>query len=1113
LHIRTKTLAIVGTMVLALIGVLTAASYLLVTDRFARLEIKEVQTQVLRVHNGLNDTIANLEAMAADWAPWDNTYRFIQDLNEAYVEENLVDSTFANLRVNFMLFFDADNRIVYSRFYELTPSQPLLDADAIIDEIRKYPTLLKHADAKSRVSGILVAGPVPYLVAAQPIVTSKFELPIRGTLMFGRALDRQEVQRIGIVTQTDLAIHGIGNPVLKVSRDSVLPALTRTGRILAKPISAHAIAAYDTISDLNGRAALIVEIVRDRQVYQDGLATWKLNALTMIASGLFFIILMMMLLDRFVLNRIEDLVRRVNNLAGSTDGLGRLEIGNFDEIGQLAQSINTMLESLHRYHSMQIASEKNYRAVVEDQTELICRTDENGRLTFVNGAFGRFFDSDALIGNSISELMPSFWEQVVEENDSGKDDRTSRDIRHNILSPHGQERCLQWHIRHIHSESPENSGYQMVGKDITEQTAAEAALQENERYLRELLDSINCGVMVIDIRQRCIVDINAAGAKLFKRERQEIVGRTCHSFVCPDEAGACPVIDHQHCVDLSERALLQADGSLLPILKSVTRTERRGRSYLIESFIDISHLRKIEADLRQSEERYRRFFEEDITGDFLASVDGRIIACNHAFAVMFGYQSIEEVKAVHSEQFYPPKGLYTLLLRRLLKERRLEGIEFELRHKSGRPIYCIGNLVGHFDDKGNLKEVGGYLFDDTKRVLLEKNLRQAQKMEAIGTLAGGIAHDFNNILSGIMGYTEIALNELPAASPTAGRLKRVIKAADRARELVHQILTFSRQGESDGRPIQLAMIIKEAVKLVRAGLPATINIRQRVQSHATIMADPVQIHQVIMNLCTNAGHAMKKQGGLLSISVDEVKLDTSFTDRYIGVEPGPFACISVEDTGEGIPPEIMDRIFDPFFTTKGKTEGTGLGLSVVHGIVCKLNGAITVTSTARGSRFDVYLPCIHAGGEVLPVQSHDIPRGTESIVLIDDEDFQVDIGTQMLETLGYHVTGFTDSMEAFKYITENANEIDLVITDMTMPKLTGIGLTRQLLAQVPDMPIILCTGYSEEINAETAAGMGVKGFIMKPVLIKDMGSKIREILDGPSPEWAENPQKLSKSIA
>ena len=1096
MHIRNKALAIVGIMLLSLIGVLTAASYLFVTDRFARLEIRELETQILRIHNGLNETIAHLEAVAADWAPWDNTYRFIEDLNAAYVEENLVDSTFTNLRLNFMLFFDTEDKLVYSRFFELTLGRDLLDAHAIVSEIRRHPALLNHTQAESRVSGVLLARTTPFLVTAHPIVTSKFELPIRGTLLFGRALDQEEIRRIGKMTQADLSIHGMLDPVLRVPAATVLPGLTQTGRIFTKPISKNEIAGYDTISDLSRRPALIIEIVRDRQVYRDGVATWRLNAITMLGTGLFFLILMMLMLDRAILNRIGDMARRVNDLAGSTDAKGRLEVGKIDEIGQLAQSINTLLESVHKYHSMQIASEKRYRAVVEDQTELICRTDEHGVLTFVNGAFGRFFNGavDNLIGRSISDLAPSLWVQVTGSVDIGKEQKSPMDIRHH-LAIRGQTRCLRWHVRHLGSAVV--SGYQLVGQDITEQTAAETALQESERYLRELLDSIDCGVMVIDIRERRIVDVNAAGALLFQRERQDIIGRICHRFVCMNDIGDCPVIDQGQKIDFSERVLLQADGTKLPILKSVTRTERKGFPYLIESFIDISQLRKIEADLRQSEERYRRFFEEDITADFLASRDGEIIECNHAFAAMFGYESVDEIKKQDPERFFPSKGLFQLLIKRLIKDRRLEGIEFELTHKSGRPIYCIGNLVGHFDENGVLKEIGGYLFDDTKRVLLEKNLRQAQKMEAIGTLAGGIAHDFNNILSGIMGYTELALSELHASSKVAGRLKRVIKAANRARELVHQILTFSRQTESDTRRMQLGPIIHEVIKLLRAGLPSTISIRQRIQGHAAIFADPVQIHQVVMNLCTNAGHAMKKHGGILSISVEEVELDSAFTERHIGVRPGTFARIGVEDTGEGIAPEIMDRIFDPFFTTKGKTEGTGLGLSVVHGIVSKLHGAITVASSPQGSRFDVYLPCTKAAAEIIPPKIDPVPGGDESIVLIDDEDFQVDLGTQIMQSLGYDVVGFTNSNEAFNYIISHRNKVDLVITDMTMPRLTGLGLARQLLDLIPDMPIILCTGYSEEINDETALAMGVKGFILKPILVIDLAHKIRQVLDGP----------------
>ena len=506
-------------------------------------------------------------------------------------------------------------------------------------------------------------------------------------------------------------------------------------------------------------------------------------------------------------------------------------------------------------------------------------------------------------------------------------------------------------------------------------------------------------------------------------------------------------------------------------------------------------MKKVEADLRFSEARYRRFFDEDITGDSLSTVDGKIIDCNRAFARIFGFEHADEVIGLNIAAFYPRATDRPAVLERLRKERKLEGIDLQLLHRSGRPLYCIGNLIGHFDQQGELIQISAYLFDDTKRVMLEKDLRQAQKLEAIGTLAGGIAHDFNNILSGIMGYTEIALSELPDDSPTSGKLRKALDATYRARELVQQILAFSRQNESDPRPIKLRPIIKEVLKLMRASLPATIEIRQELEANTTVLADPVQIHQVVMNLCTNAAHAMKHKGGTLTVSMGQEVLTERFTDCYPEMFPGAFARLSVQDNGDGISPAVMNRIFDPFFTTKSKTEGTGLGLSVVHGIVSKLGGAIKAVSSEEGSRFEIFLPCAAETDDQPTEAPRPIPSGTETVVFIDDEVFQVDVGTQMLSSLGYRVIGFTDSCEALDYIGANVSAVDLVVTDMTMPHLTGMDLASRLLDLIPGLPIIICTGFSETMTPEIALSMGISAFVSKPVRLAELAGKVREVLD------------------
>ncbi len=379
----------------------------------------------------------------------------------------------------------------------------------------------------------------------------------------------------------------------------------------------------------------------------------------------------------------------------------------------------------------------------------------------------------------------------------------------------------------------------------------------------------------------------------------------------------------------------------------------------------------------------------------------------------------------------------------------------------------------------------------------ETQLRQAQKMEAIGTLAGGIAHDFNNILSAILGYSELALDDALHERASANYIKEIIKAGSRARDLVYQILTFSRQTETEAKPIQVRPIIKEALKLLRASLPSTIEIQSKINSKAIVEADPIQIHQLIMNLCTNAGHAMRPEGGTLRVDLTEETLSKDFTDNYPGMLPGEHLIITVSDTGPGIAPGIREKIFDPYFTTKEKGEGTGMGLAVVQGIVRTCNGAITVgSSPGEGACFRIYLPTIQMHQPVQTQVEIAIPGGHEHILFVDDEPPLADLSKQILERMGYQVTIRTSSIEALALFSRHPETFDLVITDMTMPHMTGDIFTSKLLAIRDDIPVIICTGYSERITQDMIERLNIRALILKPIIRDELLVTVRQILDG-----------------
>ncbi|MDD2735053.1 MAG: response regulator [Desulfuromonadaceae bacterium] len=534
--------------------------------------------------------------------------------------------------------------------------------------------------------------------------------------------------------------------------------------------------------------------------------------------------------------------------------------------------------------------------------------------------------------------------------------------------------------------------------------------------------------------------------------------------------------------------------------RQMAQEQLQDQALFLEEKID--ELQQTQAALQKNEQKLRIIFEQTFQLMGLLTPEGILLEANQTALDLCGVSAPDVIGELFWET---PWWTYSAELPVKVRDGvaiaaagNLVRFEANYLGPDGR-LYCIDfSLKPVFDKQDRVIQLIAEGRDITNLKKLEKELRQSQKMEAIGTLAGGIAHDFNNILTAIIGYTEMAQRKAASDDAMARDLAHVLEASLRARELVRQILAFSRQGEQEQKPVQVAAVIEEVFKLLRSALPTTIEINQQISTtpnEDTVLADSTQLHQVLMNMGTNAGHAMQDHGGVLEVSLSDVKNDDPLTSANPELTPGPYLLITVSDTGHGMDASVKERIFDPYFTTKKAGEGTGMGLAVSQGIIKSHGGSISVYSEpGQGTVFTILLPKI--SDEI----THELPDdesfcgGSERILFVDDEKVLAELGQELLEMLGYSVTSATNSFNALACFRARPDAFDLVITDMTMPGLTGRELARELLAIRPDIPIIMCSGFTESVNSSDAREPGVSEFLMKPYVTSRMAQVIRRVL-------------------
>jgi PAS domain S-box-containing protein len=785
---------------------------------------------------------------------------------------------------------------------------------------------------------------------------------------------------------------------------------------------------------------------------------------------------------------------------------------------EVGRRLTDALTSLLSYRDLR-ESEEKYRLLVKQIPAVVFKGYEDGSIDFFDdkiedlaGYSKEEFCSrrlkwpDLIIPEDLPGVKDSFIE-ALETNRAYKQE-------YRIRKKSGEIAWIQARGQIFLDAAGKIDFFSGVFHDITASKQTEEELIRAKEEWELTFDSVPDLIAILDTKFR-IMRVNLAMAAKLGVAPEEAVGRKCFEAVhnSPSPPQFCPhaklmADGREHTVEVFGDNL----GGDFLVTASPLRDSQGNLLGCVHIARDITERKKAEAAMAQLSRQMELILNSAGEGIFGADTEGKVTFVNPAMAQMLGWDIAELLGQFihdlchHTQPDGKPLPSSDCPIYLAFKDGcayhadnevfwRRDGTSFPVEYTS-TPIregdQVLGTVVV-------IKDITERKQAEEAKLKLEAQLRQAQKMEAVGTLAGGIAHDFNNILGAIIGYGEMIQMFHKSVDPKVRRdVDEILRAAFRAKDLVQQILTFSRRADQDRKPMQLQMIIKESIKFLRATLPSTIEIRQYLDPEVgPVLADPTQMQQVVMNLCTNAGHALREKGGILEIRLTEEVVGGKSEKETLGLAPGVYVRLTVRDNGHGIPQEILERIFDPYFTTKETGEGTGLGLAVVEGIVQNHGGAITAESELGvGTAFHVLIPMVERSENTFPMgPPKQIPEGRGRVLFVDDEAALADLGLVILKNLGYEVEAFTSSTAALEKFLQNPQGYDLAVVDLTMPQMTGVQLARELLQIREDLPIILSSGFGDKIPHDKVIEMGIREVIIKPWSVQALAETIKKVLD------------------
>ena len=788
--------------------------------------------------------------------------------------------------------------------------------------------------------------------------------------------------------------------------------------------------------------------------------------------------------------------------------------GNFDGMVSVITDVTEGEQTADKLKE----SEKKYRLIAENMADIITTLDMNLRFTYISPSIKRLrgFTVKEALEQTIDQIMTpvsfqitakAFEEELRLEATATADPDRVRVLELELYKKDGSTIWAENTLSFIRDDNQKPAGILVISRDITERRQAEETLRKNEALLREAQRVAKIGHWELDA---------PSGTPVWSEEIFHIFGldpKTSEPSFAAHETiiheADWPVL-RQSIQDLStggisfdiEFRIVRPDGEIR-WMRAKGSAEKGANGAVARMFgtaQDITDHKTVEEALSQSRERFSLAMEATKDGIWDWNLTSGDIYCSPGLTAMLGYEPSNIIENVDDWQ-----NLIYSEDRQKAYQANLDcvngltdsfEVEYRMKTKGGTLKWILGRGQAVRDASGKAVRMIGTHQDITEKKQTEEALRQAHKREATGTLAGGIAHEFNNMLGIIIGNTELAIDDIPEWNPAADCIQEIRSAALRAKDVVRKLLSVARKTPESRKPVNIRMIIDESLELLRKTIPASIDIHSTlVCTTEMISADPADISQVLINLCTNSVHAMDNGKGVLEVALENITLTPRSAARFEDIGPGDYVRLKVSDDGEGISPDIIDRIFDPYFTTKDVDEGLGMGLAVVQGIVKKHDGAIKIESEiGQGTITEVLFPRI----EEPPVaykQEAPLPTGTERILFVDDETSLVKMVTQMLTRAGYEVIGKTSSTDALKTFRQRPESFDLVISDMTMPEMTGDELAMEVIQICPDMPIIICTGHSERMDEEKARGLGIKAFAMKPLTKSGLIKTVRKILD------------------